>query len=150
MNEVKICVLKNTCPVKILVLKSAVNKIAIGSLFNAKMVFYYSIYFLKVILFWKDCPFHPGCQGGCPCQNYKIIFELKFKIFNKIKYIRNISLFPFSLFFRKVPRSNFSDQLSVWSKSFNFRMGWKRKLYWKYRLYLWSWDIGKLKNKIKN
>jgi len=19
----------------------------------------------------NDCPFHPGCQGGCPCQNYK-------------------------------------------------------------------------------
>ena len=101
MNEVKICVLKNSCPVKILVLKSAVNKIAIGSLFNAKMVFYYSIYFLKLILFWKDCPFHPGCQGGCPCQNYKIIFELKFKIFNKIKYIRNIYFFRFHYFFEK-------------------------------------------------
>ena len=107
--------------------------------------------FFEINFILKRLSLSPRLSRGLSLPELQDYFRTKIQNFQLTKlYTYVIFIFLFSLFFRKVPRSHSSGQLSFWPKSVYFRMGRKRKLYWKYRLYLWSWDIGKLKNKIKN
>ena len=99
----KICVLKNTCPVKILVLKSAVNKIAIGSLFNAKMVFLLFNLFFEINFILKRLSLSPRLSRGLSLPELQDYFRTKIQIFPHTKlYTYVIYIFSiFIIFFEK-------------------------------------------------